>query len=322
MRSAGKEATRDRYGKLLVELAKKDKNVVALDCDLGRSTRSFNITDVDPGRFIEMGIAEQDMISTAAGMSRMGKIVFANSFAVFITGRSFDQIRQEISLPKLNVKICGSSAGVTQGPDGATHQSILDISLMRILPNMTVIVPADGNQTEEAMHFAYSHNGPVYLRLSRYQTGDFLNEDMEFTVGKAQVIKEGKEIVLASCGPVLKNVITASENLFKMGIIVCVVNFHTIKPFDLDTIRDLARNYKYIFSIEEHSIYGGLGSAIAESLAEEINPQGKASLIRIGVRDTFGESATAEELLKKHGLDASGIKNTVLQVIDNRIYDS
>jgi len=311
------EATRDRFGETLLELAKNDKNVVALDCDLGRSTRSFRISEADPDRFIEMGIAEQDMISTAAGMARMGKTVFVNSFAVFVTGRCFDQIRQQVALPGLNVKICGSSAGLTQGLDGATHQSVVDVALMRALPNMTVLVPADGNQTENAVVEAYKYSGPVYLRLSRYTAGNFLPNDSEFEIGKAQLLHEGKDIVLASCGPVLKNVLIAAKKLSKDGVSAGVVNFHTLKPFDHEMVDRLARGYKTIFSVEEHNIYGGLGSAVAESLCEQVRCARKADLVRIGVRDTFGESGTANELLKKHELDPEGIVNTVLKFVDS-----
>jgi len=311
-----KTATRDVYGKILMELAGKDRDVVAMDCDLGRSTRSFNITEVDPQRFIEMGIAEQDMISTASGMASMGKIVFVNSFAVFITGRAFDQIRQQVSLPNANVKICGSSAGLTQGPDGATHQSVLDVSLMRSLPNMTVIVPADGNQTEKAVLAAYNIKGPIYLRLSRYQTGNFLSEDLKFEVGKAQIIREGEKVVLVSYGSVLKNVVDASDILAETGVSVGVVNFHTIKPVDRGVIEELAGNYKLVISIEEHSIYGGLGSVVAEVMAENGETEQHSRLVRIGIKDTFGESGTADELLRKYGLDAEGIAERVGQLCE------
>ena len=313
MPAVQRESTRDGYGRALVELAGKDRNVVALDCDLGRSTRSFRITEVSPERFVDLGIAEQDMISTAAGMARMGKIVFANSFAVFVTGRSFDQIRQQVALPKSNVKICGSSAGLTEGPDGATHQSVVDVGIMRLLPNMTVIVPADPRQAVAAMYAAYSHTGPFYLRLSRYQTGDFLPEDIEFCLGKPQILKRGKDILLVSCGPVLKNVIAASELLSERGVSAGVVNFHTIKPFDCTTTAQLARDYGFIFSVEEHSINGGLGTAIAEVLAESSPKGSRASLVRLGVTDTFGESGQADELLQKHRLDGEGIARAVLE---------
>lgn len=301
------ETTRDGYGKALIELARKDRNVVALDCDLGRSTRSFRISEVAPEHFIEMGIAEQDMISTAAGLSATGKIVFVNSFAVFVTGRAFDQIRQQVSLPGANVKICGSSAGLTQGPDGATHQSVLDVALMRSLPNMTVIVPADVHQTEQAVRAAYELRGPVYLRLSRYCTGDFVPGELDFVVGRAQEVKKGQGIVLTSCGPVLKNVMRAAELLKEKGVEAGVVNFHTLKPFDADAVAALAGTCELIASVEEHSIYGGLGSSIAEALAEHRSAGRAPKLLRLGVQDTYGESGTADEMLKKHGLDPEGI---------------
>ncbi len=310
-----KEATRDRYGKTLAKLASRDRNVVALDCDLGRSTRSFEITTVDPERFIEMGIAEQDMVSTAAGMAKMGKTVFANSFAVFITGRAFDQIRQQVALPRSNVKICGSSAGLTIGADGSTHQAILDVALMRALPFMTVLVPADGNQTEQVVVAAYELKGPVYIRLSRYETVNYLPPRLAFGIGEAQVLKQGEKVVLASCGPVLQNAILAAELLEQKGVDAGVVNFHTLKPIDRDAVEKLATNYSLIVSIEEHNIFGGLGSALAECLAEFSSSAHKAVLHRIGIQDTFGESGTAEELLQKYGLDPKSIAKSVIELM-------
>jgi transketolase len=309
-------ATRDAYGEALAELARADRNVVALDCDLGRSTRSYAVAEVDPERFVEMGIAEQDMISTAAGMARMGKVVFVNSFAVFVTGHAFDQIRQQVALPKSNVKICGSSAGITQGTDGATHQSVVDAALMRALPNMTVIVPADARQTRQAVRAAYELPGPVYLRLSRLGTGDFLPADARFELGQAQVLRSGARAALVGCGPVLRNVLEAADFLRdRHGVAVGVVNCHTLKPFDADTIRRLAGQCEHILSVEEHSILGGLGSAVAEALAESPDPGRRAVLTRLGLRDCFGESGSAEELLRKHGLDVEGIVRSVLQAL-------
>lgn len=311
------EATRDRYGQTLAEIARQDRNVVAMDCDLGRSTRAYRITEADPKRFIEMGIAEQDMISTAAGMASMGKIVFVNSFAVFVTGRCFDQIRQQVALPGMNVKICGSSAGLTQGADGATHQSVIDIAIMRALPHMTVIIPADGNQTEQVVKAAYAHQGPVYLRLSRYETPPLIPETLGFQPGKAQIIKSGHKIALAGYGPVLQNIISAAALLAAKGIESSVINFHTLKPIDQEVICQLAGSYSYIFTIEEHSIYGGLGTAVAEVLAEALPAGNKAVLVRIGVQDTFGESGSPRELLKKHGLDPEGIAVTVMRALSH-----
>jgi transketolase len=315
MATTRREATRDGYGRALLKLARRDPNVVAIDCDLGRSTRSFDIIKVDPTRFIEMGISEQDMISTAAGMATLGKTVFVNSFAVFLTGRAFDQIRQQVSLPISNVKICGSSAGITQGPDGATHQSVIDIALMRALPNMTVLIPADGAQAEEAVFAAYSRRGPIYLRLSRYETGDFLPPGTPFEIGKPQVLRKGGKVVLLSCGPVLINVIAAADLLQMRGIFAGIVNFHTLKPIDRTLLERLAHEYSHIISIEEHSIYGGLGSAAAEVLAET-GLKGSV-LHRLGVQDVFGESGTADELLKKHKLDPEGIADSVYRVTRN-----
>jgi len=302
-----KESTRDRYGKALAELAKNDQRVIALDCDLGRSTRSFEITKVDSKRFIEMGIAEQDMISTAAGMATMGKIPFANSFAVFITGRAFDQIRQQVALPKSNVKICGSSAGITIGADGSTHQSILDVALMRTLPNLTVLVPADGNQTEHAVHAAHAYEGPVYIRLSRYETENFIPAGLPFRIGKAQVLSQGDGVVFASCGPITSNVIQAARMLERRGIKAGIVNFHTLKPIDRTAVEEMAAAYRHVISVEEHTVFGGLGTAIAECLAEYEGSGPRAVLHRIGLQDCFGESGSAEELLRKHGLHPEGI---------------
>lgn len=304
------ESTRDAYGAALVDLAKRDRRIVALECDLGRSTRSHRITEVDPSRFIEMGIAEQDMISTAAGMAGMGKIPFVNSFAVFITGRAFDQIRQQVALPRFNVKICGSSAGLTQGADGATHQSVLDVGLMRLLPHMTVVVPADGPQTRAATEAIYRLDGPAYLRLSRHETGDFLPTGLPFTLGKAITIREGGEIAIASCGPVMKNVLEAAAILEQQGIRPSLVNFHTIKPIDVEAVVAMATQHRSIVAVEEHSVFGGLGSAIAEVLAENAAAR-DTKLVRLGVNDAFGESGSADELLRLHGLHAEGIAESV-----------
>jgi transketolase len=308
MSTATVRETRDGYGEGLVQLARAHTDVVALDCDLGRSTRAHRITEADAARFFDMGIAEQDMVSTAAGMARMGKTVFVNSFAVFVTGRSFDQIRQQVALPRADVKICGSSAGITQGADGATHQSVVDVALMRSLPNMTVIVPADARQAEQAVAAVYDRKGPAYLRLSRYPTPDLVPPECEFAIGRAQILREGREVCLCGCGPVLQNVLAAAALLEADGIRAGVVNIHTLKPLDVETVAHLARTYRRLVAVEEHSIYGGLGSALAEVLAG----QGAGTrLLSLGVSDTFGESGSADELLAKHGLDPAGIAAAV-----------
>jgi len=313
--SSPKEGTRDRYGKTLAMLAQRDRNVVAMDCDLGRSTRSYDIHAVDPQRFFEMGIAEQDMVSTAAGMATMGKIVFANTFAVFLTSHAFDQIRQQIALPLSNVKLCGSSAGLTIGADGSTHQSIVDLALMRSLPGMVILVPGDGNQTEQAVIAAYEHKGPVYIRLSRYETSNFIPVDVPFRMGEAQTLRQGKGVVIASYGPVLQNVMHAADLLHRQGIEVGIVNFHTLKPLDRGMVETLALRYGHIVSVEEHNVIGALGSALGECIAEFASPSPKAVLHRIGVQDRFGESGSADELLAMHGMDPQGIANSVLSLI-------
>lgn len=304
------EATRDGFGRALANLARKDENIVSLDCDLGRSTRSFSISEVDESRFYEMGISEQDMISTAAGMASMGKKVFASTFAIFLTGRCYDQIRQQIALPKMNVKLCGSSSGLTHGPDGATHQSLLDVGLMRLLPNMTVMIPADAEQAETIIEAASDYEGPVYIRLSRFPTIKNIPDGIRFEIGKGQVLCEGDEIVLCGTGPIMQEVNKAAGELNDKSINVGVVNFHTIKPFDHELIFKLMNKYKVIVSVEEHSIYGGLGTAIAEVMSEK-KSNNNCTLVRHGVKDTFGESGEQKELLSKYKLDSEGIKEVV-----------
>ena len=312
---ATKESARDRFGNVLLELAKADKNIVALDCDLGRSTRSFRITEVDSDRFFEMGIAEQNMVSTAAGLAHEGKIPFANTFAIFLTGRGFDQIRQQVALAKMNVKLCGSSAGITEGPDGATHHSIADVSLMRSLPNMTVIVPADGPQTEAAVRFAHLHKGPVYLRLSRYEIENIFPDPYPYDICKIIEITRGENICLVSCGPVLKNVVLAAQILEEKGLHPGVVTVPTIKPLDNSSLSELAFRYQMLVIVEEHSVIGGLTSAISEFIGMIPNRE-KAYIFPIGVQDTFGESGKPDELLKKHHLDPEGIAACIFEVVE------
>jgi transketolase len=310
------ESARDRFGSVLLELAKTDRNVVALDCDLGRSTRSYRITEIDKDRFFEIGIAEQNMVSTAAGLAHEGKIPFANTFAIFLTGRGFDQIRQQVALANMNVKICGSSAGITEGPDGATHHSIADVSLMRSLPNMIVIVPADGSQTEAAVRFAHKHKGPVYLRLSRYEIESIFQDPYPYDISKIIEIVQGNDICLVSCGPILKNVLTAAQVLKEMGMCPGVAIVPTIKPLDEKSLSYLALKYRLLVTVEEHSIIGGLASAVSEFVGM-IKNRDKAFILPIGIQDTFGESGKPDELLKKHHLDPEGIVACVTETVES-----
>lgn len=307
-------ASRDVFGEVIIELAEKDKEIITMDCDLGGSTRAARIREVDPDRFIEMGIAEQDMVSTAAGMARMGKKVFANSFAVFVTGRSFDQIRQQVALPKANVKICGSSAGLTQGPDGATHQSVLDVALMRNLPNMTVFVPGDEAQTRGAVIAAVNIIGPVYIRLSRFPVLPF-SDGIPFEAGKGQILRRGKGLLLCSTGPVTGEVIKASAELEFAGLDPTIACFHTIKPFDEELIIRLSADHDTVITVEEHNILGGLGTTVAEVMAEHSLHLKKFK--RLGVCDHFGESGTAEELLCKYKLDSAGLLEQIMTILNN-----
>ncbi len=311
----GLRGTRDGYGDALVELGAENDRIAVLDADLCKSTRTFGFADRFPDRFFEIGIAEQDMVSTAAGLALGGMIPFANSFAVFLAGRAFDQTRQQIALANLNVKLAGSSAGLTQGADGATHQSVLDVALMRSLPNMTVIVPSDAEEARLATHAAAAHNGPVYLRLSRYDTPVWRNPDRPFRIGEVEVRRAGRDITIASTGVLLGQALAAAEELAAAGIEAEVLNVHTVKPLDRAAILSSARRTRALLTFEEHSVIGGLGSAVAEVLAED---GGGVRFRRLGVSDTFGESGSAEELLERRGLTVANIVATARELVASR----
>ena len=313
---AQSKATRDGYGEALLELGGEEPRVVVVDADLFRSTRTDRFAEAFPERFFEMGIAEQDMVSTAVGLALGGMIPFANSFAVFITGRAFDQTRQQIALPAENVKLAGSSAGITQGPDGATHQSVLDVALMRSLPNMCVVVPSDAEEARLATRAAAQRRGPAYLRLSRYETPVWRDGNQPFEIGKAEVRRAGGDVTLAACGVILGRVLEAAEALERDGISAEVLNVHTIKPLDVETVLGSCERTGAVVSIEEHSIIGGLGTAIAELLAEGASR--RIPLRRVGVRDTFGESGLADELLEKHGLTTGNIARTARELLQEK----
>lgn len=300
-----KKATRQSYGEALLELGKENKNIVVFDSDLAGATKTDLFAKEFPDRFFDMGIAEQNMISTAAGISTCGKIPYASTFAVFAAGRAYDQIRNSVCYPNLNVKICATHAGITVGEDGATHQMIEDISLMRTLPNMTVISVSDDVQTKWAIKEVSKINGPVYVRLSRLATPIIYNENQKFKIGKAIQIGDGTDGTIFATGVTVSEALKAQEDLKENGINVRVVDIHTIKPIDKETIIKCAKETKKLVSIEDHNIIGGLGSAISEVLTDEYPTR----LIRLGIKDTFGKSGKAEELMKYFGITEENIEN-------------
>ena len=304
-----KKATRQIYGEALLELGKENKNIVVFDADLSTATKTNIFAKEFPERFYDMGIAEQNMISTAAGMSTCGKIPYASTFAVFAAGRAYDQIRNSVCYPKLNVKICATHAGVTVGEDGATHQMIEDISLMRTLPNMTVLSTSDDVQTKWAVKEISKINGPVYLRLSRLATPIIYGENQKFEIGKAVQIGEGTDATIFATGVTVSEAIRAQEILENKGIKVRVVDIHTVKPIDKDMVIKCAKETKKLISVEDHNVIGGLGSAISEVLTEEY----PVKLVRMGINDTFGKSGKAIELMQYFGITAENIVEKVVK---------
>ncbi len=307
-----KHNPREEYGKALLNLARQDRNIVALDADLCKSTMSCYIEAEYPERFFEMGIAEQNMVSTAAGLSLVDKIPFVNTFAVFLVGRAYDQIRQAISIGKLNVKIVGSSAGLSDFGDGATHQTVEDVALMRAIPNMTVIVPGDAIEVRAIVNEAYKYKGPVYIRISRNDMEDIFSEDQSFEIGKVYTVKQGRDITIFTMGTMLSVSLKAAQELEDMGISAMVVNVSTLKPLDRQTIIRLAKSTGAVVTVEEHSVIGGLGSAIAEALRSEKN----LPIEFVGIEDQFGQSShNYEELLEFYGLTKENIAVAVKKVL-------
>lgn len=298
-----KKATRQSYGEALVTLGKENNNVVVLDADLAGATKTNMFAKEFPDRFFDMGIAEQDMVATAAGFATCGKIPFASTFAVFATGRSYDQIRNSICYPNLNVKICATHCGITVGEDGATHQMLEDINLMRGLPNMTVISPADDVEAQWAVREAAKIDGPVYIRFGRASTPVIHENDEKLELGKAIQFGDGTDATVFATGIMVAEALKAKEELEKEGVNIRVVDFHTIKPIDSEIIIKCAKETKKLISVEEHSIIGGLGSAVAEVLVENY----PSKLIRMGIKDCFGRSGSASELLKYFGLTSKEI---------------
>lgn len=305
-----KKSIRGAFGEELARLGEVNPNIVALDADLSGSTQTSVFAKKFPERFFDVGIAEQDLMTTALGLSLEGKIPFAATFAVFATGRAYDQIRNSICYQKANVKIIGAHGGITVGEDGASHQALEDVSLMRGLPNMTVIVPGDYEQMCQAVKYASEHKGPVYIRSSRMNVPDVFDKNYEFDVNKAVVLKEGCDVTLFTCGDILAEVIRASEMLESQGIHAEVINIPVIKPLDTDSIIKSVNKTKLAITIEDHSVIGGLGSAVCETLAESL----PCRVLRIGVNDKFGQSGTPAELLKFYGLDAESIAQKVIEL--------
>ncbi len=305
-----KKSIRGAFGEELAKLGEENQDIVALDADLSGSTQTSTFAKKFPERFFDVGIAEQDLMTTALGLSLEGKIPFAATFAVFATGRAYDQIRNSICYQKANVKVIGAHGGITVGEDGASHQALEDVSLMRGLPNMTVICPGDYVQTRKAVEFASKHNGPVYIRLSRMNVPCVYSEDEEFDINKAVVLKEGKDVSIFVTGDLLAEVLKANDILEKNGIDAEIINVPVIKPLDCGAIINSVNKTGLAVTVENHSILGGLGSAVCETLSEKAPHQ----VLRIGINDTFGQSGTPNELLKHYGLDAESIANKVIEL--------
>lgn len=298
-----KIATREAYGEALKELAAKNKDVVVFDADLAKSTKTIEFKKAAPERFFDMGISEADMITTAAGLSTCGKIPFASSFAIFAAGRAFEQVRNSVAYPKLNVKIAATHAGLTVGEDGATHQAIEDLSLMRSIPNMVVLNPSDAVETKQAIFAVAEYKGPVYIRLGRMSVPVLHDENYKFEIGKGEVLKEGTDVTIIATGIMVSMALEAAEKLKAENINAEVVNIATIKPIDSELIVKEAKKTGKIITAEEHSIIGGLGSAVAEVLVKEY----PAKVKMIGVNDVFGHSGTPDSLLEHYGLTADAI---------------
>lgn len=298
-----KIATRESFGKALVELGKGNENVVVLTADLAGATKTSLFEKEFPDRFINVGIAEQNMIGISAGLATTGKIPFASTFAMFAAGRAYDQIRNSVAYPKLNVKICGTHAGVTVGEDGATHQMLEDLSLMRSIPNMTVLCTSDDVQTKWAIKEMAKIDGPVYIRLARVATPVIYDENQKFEIGKMVQIGDGTDATVFATGVEVAEALKAKEELEKENINIRVVDVHTIKPIDREMIIKCAKETKKLITIEDHSIIGGLGTAVCEVLSEEY----PTKVVRMGMQDRFGKSGKAEQLLKYFKLDSEAI---------------
>ena len=299
-----KIATREAYGKALASLADVNKDIVVLDADLSKSTKTADFKAVCEERFFNMGIAEGNMMGVAAGLATCGKVPFVSTFAMFAAGRAFEQIRNSICYPKLNVKVCATHAGLTVGEDGASHQAIEDISLMRSIPNMTVICPADAVETEAAIKAIAEYDGPCYVRLGRAAVNVINDENTyEFKIGKGVTLAEGNDVTIVATGIMVDVALEAMEELRKEGINARVINIHTLKPIDREILVKAAKETGAIVTVEEHNVIGGLGSAVSEVITEEI----PVPVLKIGVQDVFGESGLPNQLLEAYGLTAVNV---------------
>ncbi len=304
-----KKSTRVAYGETLVKLGKINKDVVVLEADLSKSTMTAYFQKEFPERHINVGIAEADMIATAAGIATTGKIPFASTFAHFAAGRAFDQIRNSVAYTQLNVKICPTHAGVSLGEDGGSHQSVEDVALMRAIPGMVVLSPADAIETEKMIFAAAEYEGPVYVRLGRLNIPVLFDEDYTFEIGKAVTLTQGDDVAILATGLMVSEALKAEKLLEEKGIKARVINVSTIKPLDTETVLKAAKECKFIVTSEEHSVIGGLGSAVSEYLSE-VHP---AKVIKHGIQDIFGQSADGETMLTNYGLRAENIVELVLK---------
>ncbi|WP_353893767.1 transketolase family protein [Proteinivorax hydrogeniformans] len=307
-------ATREAYGNALVQLGEKNEDIVVLDADLSKSTKTAGFGEKFPNRFFNIGIAEADLVGTAAGLAAAGKIPFASTFAIFATGRAYDQVRNSVCYPRLNVKLAATHAGITVGEDGATHQALEDIALMRAIPNMTVVVPADGIEAQQVIEAAVEYDGPMYIRLGRSKVPMVNDESYKFELGKGVVLKEGSDVTIVAAGVMVNEAIKAAEALKADGIDAEVINIHTVKPLDKELLISSVAKTKAVVTAEEHNIMGGLGSAVCEVLSQN-QP---VPVEMVGVNDTFGESGTPQALLEKYGLTAEAIAEKVHKAVKRK----
>lgn len=310
--SANTMVMRDGYGQALVELGIENKNIVVLTGDLTESTKVTRFAKLFPERFIQVGIAEQNMVGIAAGLALSGKIPFVSTYAAFNPMRTFDQIRVSVCLSKANVKLVSSHAGLGTGPDGASAQALEDIALMRVLPNMSVIVPCDGIQAKQATRAMAKHVGPVYMRLTRDEVSVITCETDVFEIGKAQVLLEGRDVTLIACGPMVYEAVSAAKELEKIGILAEVINLHTIKPIDTQTLISSAKKTGMVITIEDHQILGGMGSAVAEVFAQHYPTRMRF----LGMKDSFGESGKPKELYTKYHIT----KNDIIEEVKRNVH--